>query len=121
METRCCFHSKMVKVLDIMSVTLFVMFGIVFILLVISNYKRVDIKQNLDIAKQENSLLKDKIKNLEYENGLFRNYYQNHTYSKSNSEEVKEAVRYAMKKSHPDNGGSAKDFDRFRKLYNSMK
>ncbi len=104
-----------------MSVTLFVMFGIVFILLVISNYKRVDIKQNLDIAKQENSLLKDKIKNLEYENGLFRNYYQNHTYSKSNSEEVKEAVRYAMKKSHPDNGGSAKDFDRFRKLYNSMK
>lgn len=46
-----------------MSVTLFVMFGIVFILLVISNYKRVDIKQNLDIAKQENSLLKDKIKN----------------------------------------------------------
>lgn len=80
-----------------MSVTLFVMFGIVFILLVISNYKRVDIKQNLDIAKQENSLLKDKIKNLEYENGLFRNYYQNHTYSKSNSEEVKEAVRYAMK------------------------
>ena len=45
-----------------MSVTLFVMLGIVFILLVISNYKRVDIKQDLDIAKQENSLLKDKIK-----------------------------------------------------------
>ena len=112
-----------------MSVTLFVMIGILFIFLFISNDKGIDMKYNLEIAQHENSLLKDKIKNLEYENELlksYRNYYyQNQTYSKANSEEfneeVKEAVRYAMKKSHPDNGGSAKDFDKFRKLYNSMK
>lgn len=81
-------------------------------------------KHGLEIAQHENSLLKSKIKNLEYENRLlksYENYYQNHTHSKSNSDEVKEAVRYAMKKSHPDNGGTTKDFDKFRKLYNSIK
>lgn len=112
-----------------MYVTLFVMLDIVFILLVVSNDKRIDMKYNLEIAQHENSLLKEKIKSLEYENELlksYRNSIKNHTYSKSKidelKEEFKEAVnKYAMKKSHPDNNGNAKDFDRFRKLYNSMK
>lgn len=34
--------------------------------------------------------------------------------------DVKDAVKYAMKKSHPDNGGSADDFRKFRKLYEEM-
>jgi hypothetical protein len=113
----------------IMDVILFVMIGVLFVSLIISNEKRIDMRYNLEIVQHENKLLKDKIKNFEYENELlksYRNYYyQNQTRSKANSEdfndEIKEAVRYAMKKSHPDNGGSAKDFDKFRKLYNSMK
>lgn len=112
-----------------MDVILFVMIGVLFVSLIISNEKRIDMRCNLEIVQHENKLLKDKIKNFEYENELlksYRNYYyQNQTRSKANSEdfndEIKEAVRYAMKKSHPDNGGSAKDFDKFRKLYNSMK
>lgn len=34
--------------------------------------------------------------------------------------DVKDAVKYAMKKSHPDNGGSAEDFRKFRELYEEM-
>lgn len=31
-----------------------------------------------------------------------------------------EAVKYAMKKSHPDNGGNAEDFVRFQKVYKEL-
>lgn len=33
---------------------------------------------------------------------------------------VTEAVKFAMKAAHPDNGGAAADFIKFRKLYNEM-
>ena len=39
----------------------------------------------------------------------------------NNNQQIIEAVKYAMKKSHPDNGGNAEDFKNFRDLYNSMK
>lgn len=113
-----------------MDVILFVIIGVLFVSLIISNEKRIDMRYNLEIVQHENKLLKDKIKNFEYENELlksYRNYYyQNQIRSKSKidelKEEFKEAVnKYAMKKSHPDNNGNAEDFDKFRKLYNSMK
>lgn len=31
-----------------------------------------------------------------------------------------QAVKYAMKKSHPDNGGNAEDFIRFQKVYEEL-
>lgn len=50
---------------------------------------------------------------------------QNDTYnfcnSQVNSQEVIEAVKYAMKKSHPDNVGNAEDFKKYRELYNRIK
>lgn len=47
----------------------------------------------------------------------------NATYTQGHKEspEVKEAVKYAMKSAHPDNGGDAKDFVKFRELYNKIK
>ena len=36
------------------------------------------------------------------------------------SEEIKVAIKYAMIKSHPDNGGSQDDFIKFRKLYQDV-
>lgn len=33
---------------------------------------------------------------------------------------IKEAVRYAMIKAHPDNGGSSDDFQKFRNLYEKL-
>lgn len=32
-----------------------------------------------------------------------------------------EAVKYAMNKSHPDNGGKTEDFIKFRKIYENLK
>ena len=50
---------------------------------------------------------------------------QNDTYNSCNSQinnqEIIEAVKYAMKKSHPDNGGNAEDFKKYRELYNTIK
>lgn len=50
---------------------------------------------------------------------------QNNTYNSCNSlqnnQKIIEAVKYAMKKSHPDNGGNAEDFKKYRELYNRIK
>ena len=50
---------------------------------------------------------------------------QNNTYnscnSQTNNQEIIEAVKYAMKKSHPDNGGNAEDFKKYREIYNRIK
>lgn len=46
---------------------------------------------------------------------------QNKTQENQNTQEIKEAVKYAMKSAHPDNGGDAKDFMKFRELYNKIK
>lgn len=36
------------------------------------------------------------------------------------SDDTIQAVKYAMKKSHPDNGGNAEDFMRFQKVYEEL-
>lgn len=36
------------------------------------------------------------------------------------SQDVINTVRYAMKKSHPDNGGNAEDFMRFKRVYEEV-
>lgn len=50
---------------------------------------------------------------------------QNNTYnscnSQTNNQEIIEAVKYAMKKSHPDNGGNTEDFKKYREIYNRIK
>lgn len=60
------------------------------------------------------SVLRDDITALRTENVA-------HVQKYKESPEVKEAVKYAMKSAHPDNGGDAKDFMRFRELYNKIK
>lgn len=46
---------------------------------------------------------------------------ENGIYNKEETRsDVRDAVKYAMKKSHPDNGGSADDFRKFRELYEEM-
>lgn len=39
----------------------------------------------------------------------------------NNNHQILDAIKYAMKKSHPYNGGNKEDFKKFRELYNSMK
>ena len=42
-------------------------------------------------------------------------------YKVGNNQQIIDAIKYAMKKSHPDNGGNAEDFKKFRDLYNNIK
>lgn len=94
------------------------------VLLLSSNNKNSD--KMLELIKIENILLKNKIRQLEYENNdlrIYKIYTQSYkTGFKANfNDDVKEAVKYAMKKAHPDNGGSTEDFNKFRELYNKLK
>lgn len=64
-----------------------------------------------------NSIIKH---NNEVIEGMARNasQYSQLAYMKRDiSKDEIEAVKYAMKKSHPDNGGNAEDFMRFQKVY----
>lgn len=72
-----------------------------------------------------------KINSLKFENmrlksliGAFRNAFGNGFYDTYSVPPIPqntiEAVKYAMKKSHPDNGGNAEDFIRFQKVYEEL-
>lgn len=81
------------------------------------------IKDNLKSVQTENKILKDKIRNLNGELNCYKTsrIYKSNSASKVLDEDIKEAIKYAMKKSHPDNNGNAEDFDKFRKLYERIK
>lgn len=49
-----------------------------------------------------------------------KNKHQNNSQNIYDND-IREAVKYAMKKSHPDNGGSSDEFNKFRELYNKIK
>lgn len=65
------------------------------------------------------SVLRDDITALRKENVTYAQ--QSRESLSKKSPEIKEAVKYAMKSAHPDNGGDAKDFMKFRELYNKIK
>lgn len=74
-------------------------------------------EKKLDRMRQANvNLILDKMSFMadasDKENGIYN--------KEETSSDVKNAVKYAMKKSHPDNGGSADDFRKFRELYEEM-
>lgn len=74
-------------------------------------------ERKLDRMRQANvSLILDKMSFMADANNK-----ENDTHNKEETRsDVKDAVKYAMKKSHPDNGGSADDFRKFRELYEEM-
>lgn len=47
--------------------------------------------------------------------------YNTLRHKKSIDTEIINAVRYAMKQSHPDKGGNSEDFIRFNNLYRSLR
>lgn len=51
---------------------------------------------------------------------LYRKLYGRTSNARQIPKDTVDAVRYAMKHAHPDNGGSAEDFDRFRKCYEEL-
>lgn len=71
-------------------------------------------------SKEENASLKEENTRLSILLSAFRESFIKENNSTIDSN-VKEAVRYAMLKSHPDNGGKSEDFVKFRNLYERMK
>lgn len=80
------------------------------------DYKKVETK--LDDLERENLRLKFDIKTLRGDRVVFDPFgYFRNSRSKELDDDIKEAVKYARDKSHPDNGGSDGDFIKFQKLY----
>lgn len=51
---------------------------------------------------------------------LYRKLYGRTNTTPQISKDTVDAVRYAMKRAHPDNGGNAEDFNKFRKCYEEL-
>jgi predicted nuclease with TOPRIM domain len=75
----------------------------------------------ISILRRENHKLQIHVKGLRSDITALRTENVAHVQKYKESPEVKEAVKYAMKSAHPDNGGDAKDFMKFRELYNKIK
>lgn len=94
-----------------------------------SNRKYVKLATELEERLQRKMYLEGEILRLDHENCHLR--LQNNMLKsaidkmKSEpatvSEDIKEAVKYAMVHSHPDNGGTPEDFMKFRKAYEELK
>ena len=75
----------------------------------------------ISILRRENHKLQIHVNVLKSDITALRTGNVAHVQKYKESPEVKEAVKYAMKSAHPDNGGDAKDFMKFRELYNKIK
>ena len=69
------------------------------------------IRENANL-KMENMRLKDQL----VVASMYKNYPKPAT-----DQDMVEAVKYAMKKAHPDNGGKQEDFIKFNNLYNKIR
>ena len=80
------------------------------------DYKKIETK--LDDLQRENLRLKFDVKTLRRDRFVFDPFeYFRNSRSKEVDADIKEAIKYARDKSHPDNGGSDGDFIKFHKLY----
>lgn len=78
-------------------------------------------KYEISTLRRENHKLQIRVSVLRSDITALRTENVAHVQKYKESPEVKEAVKYAMKSAHPDNGGDAKDFMKFRELYNKIK
>ena len=98
----------------------------IIIILIIINYLCISLFYNEIKSKKEiekiNNILKNKIYMYELEMNYLRNIANNKLKNikfKTN-EEILDAVKYARKHAHPDNGGNPRDFHRFCNLYEKL-
>ncbi len=90
----------------------------------------VKLKLDNRYLKQEVELYKSSIQTRDYiieeKNRVIRgmieqaNKQRYATFVTPNNPEVLEAIKYAMKHAHPDNGGNAEDFIKFKKCYEEL-
>lgn len=82
-----------------------------------------DKNKEIEILKFDIGLLNGRVSSYKAQYDFLKNTINTmDNYNKvGNNQQIIDAIKYAMKKSHPDNGGNAEDFKKFRDLYNSMK
>lgn len=85
----------------------------------------IKIERELDLNKSLVNVLRERIdalikSNRHYSEFIFQNQRPSKDIHATVSQDTIDAVRYAMKKSHPDNGGNAEDFVRFKKCYEEL-
>ena len=91
----------------------FLFFGLLYI---------SDKNKEIESLKFDIGLLKNRISSYKVQYDYLKNMVNTiDKYKVNNNQQILDAIKYAMKKSHPDNGGNAEDFKKFRELYNSMK
>lgn len=79
-----------------------------------AEYDMYELKREKRQLEIHVDVLMNNLETLREENAAYVKNYKE-------SPEVKEAVKYAMKSAHPDNGGDSKNFMKFRELYNKIK
>lgn len=87
--------------------------------LCISLYNETKVRKKIE---KENEILENKISKCKLEIDFLRNIANNKLKNirlKTN-EEILNAVKYARKYSHPDNGGNPEDFHKFCDLYKKL-
>lgn len=94
------------------------------ICVICTNLKRVDhidtLQRKFSQLSKENIFLEKTILDRDRQINRLRRQILTSPQAASPQQEIVEAVKFAMKAAHPDNGGTATDFIRFRKLYNEM-
>lgn len=123
-----------------LNIIIFIVLCIVIFILINEVYKLL---QKLKTARNEHTVLYQKLCNEVSENSMLkaellrkneeiqsRNMYisslkyqlMTRTSSSSiySSDDIKDAVKFAMIHSHPDNGGTQEDFIKYRKLYKNI-
>lgn len=105
---------------------LFFVFMSCVIVILIFNYIELSLKYKsaktkLDDLQHENLRLKSDVKTLRGDRVVFDPFeYFRNSRPKKIDDDIKEAVKYACNKSHPDNGGLDEDFIKFHKLYHRI-
>ena len=105
---------------------IFIMEAIIILLIAFLFFELLSISdknKEIESLKFDIELLKGRVNSYKAQYYLLRNTVNTmNNYNKvGNNQQIIDAIKYAMKKSHPDNGGNAEDFKKFRDLYNSTK
>ena len=107
-----------------MEESLILLLTIMLIMLLFHMYGLVsDKNKEIEILKFDIELLNGRVNSYKAQYDFLKNTINTmDNYNKvGNKQQIIDAIKYAMKKSHPDKGGNAEDFKKFRDLYNSMK
>ena len=89
-------------------------------------YRSISDCENVELEKLKSQNAELFMENMQLKSliGAYRNTFGNGFHSKHSTQSISkdtiEAVRYAMKRAHPDNGGNSEDFIRFQKCYEEL-